>query len=441
MASSHALQAVRAVRAMLTHLDTKFVRARLLGPQQALLVLLTVVHSGAQRLGIGPARTRVLLRLGDWLRSCGTMTRAPSLRAVYAALHKLPPSSLEAVIRVGLAEVGAIHGEGALLKGYRVVAMDGMRLNTRRTAALARRCGLPKQADGKPVYQPQALLVVARCVRTGVVLAQEVVRHNGSERECARVLLDRLHGHGRLLVLLDRGFPARDLIALLHHRGIAFIVRMCGGKRAWKELAPHARGKGHDTKVDLRLRQDDGRWGVVGMRAILTDKPKPGRPRGNRTPQRMLLLTNLRGFGWKTQQIVDTYLRRWDIEISFREDKRLLGIVRTRATTWATFCNELAAVQIYRIIMAILLACIAPHLDTSPWHERRRRPSTTQLMEVAEELMIQCLVHRRTAATMIDQHAEDLARNAEQYRRGRIAPRRCLSVEGAWKIKQHRRAR
>ncbi len=40
MASSHALQAVRAVRAMLTHLDTKFVRARLLGPQQALLVLL-----------------------------------------------------------------------------------------------------------------------------------------------------------------------------------------------------------------------------------------------------------------------------------------------------------------------------------------------------------------------------------------------------------------
>ena len=48
-------------------------------------------------------------------------------------------------------------------------------------------------------------------------------------------------------------------------------MRMCGGKRAWKELAPHARGNGHDTQVDLRLRQDDGCWGVVGMRAMLTD--------------------------------------------------------------------------------------------------------------------------------------------------------------------------
>jgi hypothetical protein len=438
MASSHAHQAVRAVRVILHHLRDKFQRTRLLGPRQVLLHLLIVVHSGAQRLGMGPARTRVRLRLDGYLR--WEDGRAPTLRAVYQAMHKLVPTELESVIRVGLAEVNGLHRHDLLLNGYRVVAIDGMRLNARRTVALARRCGLPRKADGSPVHQPQALLVVARCVRTGVVLAQEVARHDGSERACARRLLERLAEHGRLLVLLDRGFPARDLIALMQARRIAFIVRMCGGKRTWRELAPHARGAAHDTAVDLRLRQESGRWGTVALRAILSDKARRGRPRCDRTPRRLLLLTNLRGPAWKTQRIIDLYLRRWDIEVSFREDKRLLGIVRTRATTWNTFLNELAAVQIYRILMAILLACIAPHLDTGPWYERRRRPSTTLLMELAEEVLIQCLVSPRRAADLIDEHAVDVANQAEKYRRGRISPRRCLSVEGVWKLKQHRKA-
>jgi Transposase DDE domain len=127
--------------------------------------------------------------------------------------------------------------------------------------------------------------------------------------------------------------------------------------------------------------------------------------------------------------VIDLYLRRWDIEISFREDKRLLGIVRTRATTWNTFHNELAAVQIYRILMALLLACIAPHLKTDAWAEDRQRPSTTSRMEVTEEIFYQCLIDPRRPARLIDRHAADFARHAEKYRRGRIPPRRCLSVE------------
>lgn len=438
MAHLHAHQAVRAVRCILHHLKTKFRRARKNGPQQMLLLLLTVVHSGAQRLGIGAARQRVILRLGAHLGWRSHLE--PSASSIYRALHKLLPADLESVIRVGLAEVAGMHGEGLLLAHRRVVAIDGMRLNARRTAALARRCGLPKQADGTPVHQPQALLVVARCVRTGVVLAQEIARHDGSERDAAKRLLKRLSEHGCLLVLLDRGFPARDLIGLLHERGIDFIVRMCGGRSAWRELVPLATGSAKDASVDLRLRLGNGRWSTVAMRAILSEKAQRGRPRCDRTPKRMLLLTSLRGVGWKTQRIIDLYLRRWDIEISFREDKRILGIVRTRATTWSTFQNELAAIQIYRILIAILLATIAPHIDVGPWDERRRRPAFTRLVEVAEEVLIQCLLAPRRAAELIDQHAADIARHAEKYRRGRIAPRSCLGVEGVWKLKQHRKA-
>jgi hypothetical protein len=110
------------------------------------------------------------------------------------------------------------------------------------------------------------------------------------------------------------------------------------------------------------------------------------------------------------------------------------------STTWNTFRNELAAIQIYRILIASMLATITPHLDVGPWHEPRRRPSFTGLVEVAEDVLIQCLIAPRRAAEIVDLHAADIARHAETYRRGRIALRSCRGVEGAWKLKQHRMA-
>ena len=290
-------------------------------------------------------------------------------------------------------------------------------------------------------HQPQALVVVARCVVTGVVLAEEIVAHDGSERACARKMAARLAALGRIIVLMDRGFPARDLIGALREYRIDFVVRMCGGKRTWRELAGLVTGKAKDASLPIRLRGIDRRWMTCDMRAILTPPAKRGRPRSDRTPQRMLLLTSLRGVAWSTQRIISLYHRRWDIETSFREDKRLLGATKSHAKTKDGFIIELLALQIYRILMALLATVVVQQLGKRAlcWHDPTRiRINTPQLIAGAWMLIQDCIARWHDAVFRIVRWAREIARDADKCRTNRSFKRKCKGVEGVWKLKHDR---
>ena len=288
-----------------------FQRARLNGPRQPLILLLATIQSGIDRIGIRPAKIELLARLD---RILGGTVSAPSTSAIARSLRKVKPALLQEVIDRALTEVATAFGDRRLVHGRLLVAFDGVRVKVWRMSVLARWLGLPKRSDTRPGYQPQALVVVARCVITGVVLAQVIVRNTGSERACARALVARLAALGPVLVVMDRGFPARDLIAVLQEQRLDFIIRMCGGRAVWRELRETRTGATKDTSVDIRPRGSNGQWASTTLRAILTDIPGRGRPRCNRTPHRMILLTNLTGTYWSTGRLIAAYHRRWDIE-------------------------------------------------------------------------------------------------------------------------------
>ena len=256
-----------------------------MGPRQSLLLLVTIMQSGMNRIGIKPAK---LALLRDLTGSCGwSGDVVPSVGAMCKALRKLTPDMRQSAIHLGISELNRTAGPCWLVHRRRLVAIDGVRINARRGSLLARWLGLPKQGDRRTAHQPQALVVIARCVASGVTLDQEIVKHNGSERQATRLSLGRIAQMRPLLVVMDRGIPARDIIALLIEKKIDFIVRMSGGQTAWKELVPHTSGQAKDSPVTLKLRNQQGKWASVTLRAILTDRANPGRPRCNRTPQRM----------------------------------------------------------------------------------------------------------------------------------------------------------
>lgn len=442
MASSlraHVAAAQRAAHRILHHLPTEYVRKRLTGPRQALLGLLISIQSGVNRIGMRPVRLGMIAHLDGMLG--WTPEKTPSTRALFIALEKLLPTHLEAVLRVAISEVLALNRDRMLVQGRLVVAIDGVRLNARRSGELARKFGRPKQADDQRAHQPQAMVVTARCVITGATLAQEIVRHDGSERAAAKRMLDRLQAMGRVVILLDRGFPARDLVGLMCERNIEFVVRMCGGKRAWRELDGLTDGDARDAVLPMKLRNARGRWFSKDLRIILTGKARRGRPRCNRTPKRLLLLTNLRGACWKTQRVVDLYLRRWDIEISFREDKRLLGAAMSRALTCDGFLREVYALQIYRSLMVIVGAFVGQLRPPVIWHQAtRRRTSTPQILVIAWVMIIDGAQGPVHGAGRLAWMAEQAQRDAEKRRPGRTFTRECKGVEGAWKNKEERRA-
>ena len=437
MALPHAPTLATVVRVILHHLPLKFQRSRLNGPRQSLLILLAIIQSGVDRIGVRSARLEVMKRLDAALG--WSAVHIPSTSAVCRALRKLKPELLETLLSLAKVEVTNIYGKNLLIHGHRVVAIDGCRINAKRTSVLAGWLGLPKQAGKRKAQQPQALVVVARCIVTGIVLAQEIVKHSGSERDCARRLMSSLSDVGPLLVLLDRGFPARDLIGLMHELQIKFIVRMCGGKRTWRELRDLAVGTAKDVKVPLKIRSGLGRWCTTEMRMILSDRISMGRPKSDRTPERMILVTNLTGKYWKTQRIIAMYHRRWDIETSFREDKRLLGATRSRATTQNGFRNELLALQIYRIIMALIAAQVIADAKRQRWDDLRAiRCTTTQLIAIAWWLAEMAMVNPQRCQEKLESLVAEIIRDSARKRPGRSYKRICKGVEGVWKKKLDR---
>lgn len=426
------------VRRILRHLPMQYKRPRMMGPRQSLLLLLSIIQSGMNRIGVRPAKL-VLMR--DLTGSCGWAGDAvPSAGALCKALRKLTPAMLESVIQLGLLELKRTAGPVWLVHRRRLVAIDGVRINARRGSILARWLGLPKQGDDRKAHQPQALVIMARCVASGVTLDQEIVKHNGSERQATRCMIRRLAQTGPILVVMDRGIPSRDIIASLLEMKIDFIVRMSGGQSAWKELSPRTTGPAKDAPVTLKLRDHQGKWTSVTLRAILTARAGRGRPRCNRTPQRMLLLTNLTGKYWKTQRIIAAYHRRWDIETQFREDKRLLGATKSHATTKNGFINELLALQIFRMIMALVgLLCATGtdkgiHLD----NPHAQRLSTPQLIVMAWTIICRLMAKPIALERLLKLIAREIKRDAEKRRPERKFKRRCQGVEGAWKGKKER---
>lgn len=434
MAHRHAAALAQVAKSILTFLPTKYARLRLTGPRQSLLLLLASIQSGIDRMGVRSARLEVMKRMDAMLG--WSAERMPSTSACCRALRKLPSSMLESVMAKAHAAVVKAYGSDLLIHQRRLVAIDGVRINAQRTSVLARWLGLPKTGTTTQAHQPQALVVVARCVRTGVVLAQEVVRHTGSERACARRLIRRISTMGPLLVVLDRGFPARDLIGLMVEHRIDFVLRIWGGPAIMKELQGCERARRVDTSVDIAMRNAKNRGMTANLRVIVNQRAKRGRPRCDRTPQRLILLTTLKGQYWSSPRIIALYHRRWDIETTFREDKRLLGATRSRATTREGFMNELLALAIYRILMALIAAMVLTSCKAPMWDDpRAKRLTTSQLMVMAWWLVEVALTKSKNYQAKISDLTREIGRDSARKRPGRSYRRICKGAEGVWKIK------
>lgn len=431
MASSldHAHALTLVVRAILHLLPLHYVRRRLNGPRQSLVMYLSSIQSGVDRCGVRSMRLQVLDRLGA---SMGWAKSAPSTSAICRAMRKLTGVMLEAVIERALCEVARTFGDRALVHGRRVVAIDGVRINSERTPALARWLGRPKQGGDTRAHQPQALVVSAVCVVTKVQLAQEILRCDGSERAALRRMVRRLSSMGPMIVLLDRGYHARDIVALLHEHHISFILRLSGGQHAWREVTDFTKKSGVDQRIAVRVRGKNGTFRSISLRLIVTTCAKRGRPRCNRTPQRMILLTDLHS--WKAQRIVALYHRRWDIETVFRENKRLLGATHFRARTVSAFQNELHAYVIYRLLMALVLGAATTGFKAPRWYDPlARRNSTPQIITIAAATMEAALRRHPAAIQRLARLLSEALRDHAKRRPGRVFERKCKGAEGRWR--------
>jgi len=114
--------------------------------------------------------------------------------------------------------------------GRQLVAIDSSDLVLGTSAELIRVYGGPG-ATATACTVAHGRLSVAWDVRRKVILGWTLAPYRSDERaQLAEVTLALEPGS---VVLLDRGYPSREVIALLRERDLRFIMRVPGGTAAW----------------------------------------------------------------------------------------------------------------------------------------------------------------------------------------------------------------
>jgi hypothetical protein len=199
--------------------------------------------------------------------------------------------------------------------GWRVLALDGVRLDVADTAANVRAFGRRKGRFG-PSFWPQVVMVVLLEVATRIPRDARMWPCDSSEKMVARDLLSSL-GHEDL-VLLDAGYYGVPFFSALMERG-AFLLcpvprhvlfRRRGRARREADVVDYV------ASIRSLLPRPDGRRHAVWIDVRVIEV----RRRGFRHRR---FVTNL-PCTIPAREIVELYRRRWEIEVAFDEIKTVL---------------------------------------------------------------------------------------------------------------------
>lgn len=335
MALPHPHELIRFVHATITGLDERFARARMWSPRSVFLAVLLLTR----------ARRRTSYR--DMLSTFLTDTAAflswdhrPSLSSLSEARGKLDLEACRTILRQVSARLEMMTPKRFRHpSGRRFIGLDGLHLIAPRSVDTRRRLNEAKYHSWFASHCPQALTVVAVDLMRRLPLDFILLPKGRGERAGAQQLAE--HFRPGDVAVMDRGFPARWLLAEFLGRGIDVVVRMTTAKAgSWAEVAAFMKSGKNSAIVDLRI--DAKR--TVPMRLIRRNFRR-GRPRRGQTPETMVILTTLtEADGFDRDTVIKLYESRWGVETVFREMKCEFDIERFHAKSVEGIQQEIAAV-------------------------------------------------------------------------------------------------
>lgn len=427
------------VARILNTLSTKFERERIWSPRLVVLSLMVASTFGAGRTRL--AWKPLLMRLHREYGGSLDWSGVPNPAGLYRAMQKVEVAVLRQTLVVAEGLLSQVVRCTPLVQGRRLIAIDGTRVSMRRTRSLAHRFKLPRGGNGGPPgHYPSGLAVVAYDVLSRVVVAYELASHRTSERVLARSLLRRLPP--RSIVLLDRGFPSREMLDVLVGSGIPFIMRMVSSELGgWPEVRDFLRTGSSDARWGLQAITEQGRRRTVQARFILGERPRRGRPRCNRTPKRMLVVTNLDRARWPDTMVIDVYLRRWDIETCFREIKAYLGVESGRAATPETAERELLGALIAHAVVAAAARVTTRLAGKDAWNDpRARRCVITHGLEIVTAAVAAALDPSPRRLRDLQALLQFAGANRQRRRPGRMGKRVAYRKGSMWLWQAERRS-
>jgi hypothetical protein len=310
-------------------------------------------------------------------------------------------------------------------EGRPLIAVDGSILHLPRSAELKRRYGVPMDSIGlnELVHYPQGMLVSAWDVVRRIPVAWRLTKHTIGERE---TLLDMLYDlPARAILLLDRGYPSKEMLEAIVASGRDVVMRMVASEAggSWKvvadflasgatsQIAMVSVGKGKSRK-DIQ---------VLLVRRVFSR----GRPGRHQSRQLMVVMTTLVEEDLTIDDVLDLYGKRWGIETLYRELKSLANCEGWHAKTAKGIQQELIALMTWFTVSAVVAHSAQNATGTALRANSRR--VFEGVAYAFEALFMAAATEGRTAELFLaraDEALRRIERWANKQRPGRSASRK-----------------
>ena len=294
--------------------------------------------------------------------------------------------------------------------GLRVVAGDASVLMPAVRPCLLKRSAAEPDQRLFALYLPGAELTLHASVHSALV----------GERSMLVEALDCL-GPDDVLVL-DRGYPAAWLVALLNARSIHFVMR-CDNNSGWSAAKTFQRSGQEDARVTLNAPSaDDVRDWACPAQAPEVRLVRQTAPNG----QLRLLATNLDAEHFPAAIFGDLYHQRWRIEEAFKRLKERLKLEAVSGLSQQALIIDVAAKVLADNITSLMCAAGAEHTNL-PARSRKcnRSYAATFMQRVLPRLV---LLLGNVIAAIVDAVAM-LGANSQRIVPGRSRPRKPKHVK------------
>lgn len=389
---------LRHLTVALSGVAASFTRLRRWSPHSVITAVLLLTRPD-QRTSYSSALTSLAEETFRWL---GFAT-APSRSSLSVARGKVSVATFRLVLHQLVDHLsGLLPGALGHHTARRFIAVDATSLVCPRSASTLRDLDRPHVNQWLLAHYPRALVVVAFDVVRRLPLEWVLLPKGRGERAATEPLLTRLRRDD--VVIMDRGYPARWLLAAFVAREIDVVMRMTAAKAgAWPEVQRFIASGAKTAVIDCAI----GSGKSVAVRLVRRNPPR-GRPLKHQRRETLVILTTLLPkHGFEAKDIVDLYGRRWNIESLFREMKESFTIERFHARSLDGIQQEIATVLMWIALIAVIHAAVQDGLSDG------KRANRVACREVARVCLVKALGGQ----------AADLGRLITEARRHSYKPR------------------
>lgn len=215
-------------------------------------------------------------------------------------------------------------------KGYRLIAIDGSRLQLPNTQSIIEEFGI---AENKGRTIPMAMTSVAYDVLNDMAVNSFIDRYEASERTLADkhlVRIKELLPAGKDIILLDRGYPSLYLMAKMHALGQDFVIR-CNESNFLREVKTFALGALHDQIIVVDLTSGDRKYKsdlqqIVQEYSITSLRLRVVKIFLSSGKVELLITSLCNRITWGRTALGTLYNLRWNEETYFNFQKNILEI-------------------------------------------------------------------------------------------------------------------